>query len=596
MFATLVEEQARSTPDAAAVSCEDVTLTYAELNARANRLARRLIAQGLGPEQRVAVLLPRDASLVLAILAVLKAGAAYVPVDPAYPTERIAFQLADARPGCVLTTSALLSKVPARVNPGILLDLRAADRTLQEYPAADVTDADRRQPLSPRHPAYVIYTSGSTGTPKGTVIEHRSLTDYLKWARGVNEGIDGVVLHHTPVSFDLSITGLFTPLTCGGLVRLAPLVESPSTRDWLTATPCTFLKATPSHLPLLTALPEEFSPTRVLMLGGEQLTGEAVTQWRRQHSSVTVVNAYGPTEGTVNCAQYRIDPGTELSAGPVPIGRPAWNARLHVLDGRLAPVPPGTTGELYIAGPGVARGYWNRPGLTAQRFVADPYGEPGSRMYRTGDLAHRNENGDLVYVGRVDEQVKVRGFRIELGEIDAVLGRHPAIARAVTTVRDDRAGERRLVAYVLPFPGRVVQGQALRRYAASTLPDYMVPAAVVVVDEFPMTPNGKLDPKALPAPEFHGGSGRQPRNRQEEILCELFAEVLRIPRAGIDDNFFELGGDSLRAVGLVSRIRSALRAELGFDALFKAPTVAQLTEWVGRGSRPRPALAPMARE
>ncbi|MEV6029491.1 non-ribosomal peptide synthetase, partial [Streptomyces sp. NPDC052036] len=421
-------------------------------------------------------------------------------------------------------------------------------------------------------PAYVIYTSGSTGRPKGVVVEHRSVVDYVFWAVALYPGVRGNALLHSPVSFDLTVTVLFAPLVSGGCVVVADLEEDPAVEEVLAAVPLSFAKVTPSHIALLDALPGVFSPSGDLVVGGEQLTGEQLEQWRRAHPAATVVNEYGPTEATVGCVAHQLFSGQPAPAGPVPVGRPAWNTQVYVLDAGLCPVPVGVAGELYVAGAGLARGYLNRPGLTAERFVADPFGVPGSRMYRTGDLVRWGAVGELEYLGRVDDQVKVRGFRIELGEIESVLAGHPDVAQVAVVVREDRPGDKRLVGYVVPAAGVVLDPLVLRAHVAKAVPDYMVPSAVVVLDVLPLTPNGKLDRRALPAPEFAASAeGRAPRTTQEKQLCELFAEVLGVERVSIDDNFFELGGHSLLATRLVSRIRSVLGVELGIRVLFEAP-------------------------
>ncbi len=592
----LFQAQVVRTPDAPAVVCGDVALSYGELNARANRMARHLVGLGVGPERFVAVVLPWSADLVVTLLAVLKSGAAYVPVDPGYPVERIAGVVADARPVLLVTSGAVEPELPASCGvPVLVVDRADVVAEVGSCAEADVTDADRVAPLSLSHPAYVIYTSGSTGRPKGVVVEHRSLSDYLGWSGQEYPSARGVALLHSSVSFDLTVTALYTPLVVGGCVHLAALSEDEAALDRLRRVPCTFLKATPSHLPLLRSLPSEFSPRDDLLLGGETLVGGVLDEWRRSHPGVVVRNVYGPTETTVNCTEYVIEPGQEIPPGPLPIGRPQANTRLYVLDAALGLAPPGVTGELYIAGAGLARGYLARPDLTAERFVADPFGAPGTRMYRTGDLVRRGVDGNLVFVGRVDDQVKVRGFRIELGEVEAALAGVPEVDRVAVLVREDRPGDQRLTAYVTPSAGRVPDPAALRARVVEVLPDYMVPAAFVVLDALPLTPNGKLDQRALPVPESAAREGRVPRDAAEATLCDLFAEVLGLDGVGIDDNFFALGGHSLLATRLISRVRTAFGGELSVRAVFEAPTPGGLARRLEGVSRARPALVAMAR-
>ncbi|MEU8824340.1 amino acid adenylation domain-containing protein [Streptomyces sp. NPDC048636] len=573
----LFQTQAARTPDAPALAEGALTYRYAELNTRANRLAHELIARGAGPERVVAVVLPRSADLVVALLAVVKSGAAYLPVDPDHPAERIAFMLADADPALVLTAPSAAVAVPDGLP---VLDVSRAGSTVERDPS----DADRRAPLAADHPAYVIYTSGSTGRPKGVVVAHRSVAVYLDDARQRYPSVARSALLHSPVSFDLTVTALYAPLISGGQVRITAL-EEPGDG----APRPGFLKATPSHLGLLGLLPEEFSPTGELVVGGEALLGEVVARWRERHPGATVVNEYGPTEATVGCVAHRIGPDEEIPAGPVPIGRPMANSAVHVLDGSLRPVPPGVPGELYIAGGQLARGYLRRPGLTAERFVADPYGAPGARMYRSGDLARWRRDGVLDYLGRVDDQVKLRGFRIEPGEIEAVLCRHPAVARAAVVVREDQPGLRRLVGYTVAEPGAAVDGAELRAHTAGLLPDYMVPTALLALEELPLTPNGKLDTRALPAPDTGadttgadtGADGAHtgpeaPRDPREAALAGLFAEVLGVARVGLDDSFFELGGDSIVSIQLVARARR-MGLDLAPKDVFEHKTVARIT-------------------
>jgi amino acid adenylation domain-containing protein/non-ribosomal peptide synthase protein (TIGR01720 family) len=435
----------------------------------------------------------------------------------------------------------------------------------------------------------VIYTSGSTGRPKGVVVEHRSLGAYVERAREAYPDAAGVSLVHSSFAFDLTVTALWTPLVSGGRIVLGELDEGTSG--------VSFMKVTPSHLGLLEALPGGASPSGTLVIGGEALRGEALAAWRRDHPGVRVVNAYGPTEATVNCAEFRLEPGVETPAGAVPIGRPFANTRVYVLDAGLQPVPVGTPGELYVAGVVLARGYLQRPGLTAERFVADPYGAAGTRMYRTGDLVRWTREGRLEYVGRADDQVKLRGFRIELGEVQSALAAHPQVAQAAVVVRDDR-----LIGYVVPSTGSAPDPQVVRRSTAEILPDYMVPAAVVLLDALPLTPHGKLDHRALPDPDPGPAAvarGGRPVTPQEEILCGLFADVLGVPEVGVDDDFFELGGHSLLVIRLLSRMRSVLGVHLPIRQIFETPTVADLARQaaasVDTAATARLPLSPMPR-
>ncbi|MGW2387846.1 amino acid adenylation domain-containing protein, partial [Streptomyces sp. NPDC001658] len=569
----LFTEQAGRSPDAVAVVCGERSLTYAELEAWSGRVAGWLRSRGVGRGSFVAVKLPRSVELVVALLGVVKAGGAYVPVDPEYPAERVAHILGDAQPVLVIDDVAML------------------DQAGEPFEGVTV---DHRDPI------YVIYTSGSTGRPKGVVVEHASVGAYLERAREVYGDASGTAVLHSSVAFDLTVTALYTPLVSGGRVVLSELDEHAG--SWGRPS---FMKVTPSHLGLLEALPEEVSPSGTLITGGEALLGEALASWRAAHPDVTVINAYGPTEATVNCTDFRIAPGAPVGSGPVPIGRPFWNTRAYVLDERLRPVPPGVAGELYVAGIVLARGYHGRPDLTSERFVADPYGPSGARMYRTGDVARWTTDGQLVYVGRVDDQVKVRGFRIELGEIQAVLMSHPQVTQAAVIVREDRPGDQRLTAYIVGDGADDLHD--LHTHAAAHLPAYMVPSAFVPLDVLPLTPNGKLDRRALPAPAHDrdgGAEGRAPRTPREEALCTLFAEVLGLDSVTIDDDFFALGGHSLLATKLVSRIRTVLTVELPIRQLFETPTIAALATAMGAGTEtgrrtvtavdPRPARVPLS--
>nr|QEO75074.1 condensation domain-containing protein [uncultured bacterium] len=508
-----------SVHDNIAVQCGDVRLTYAELDARANRLAHWLIGQGIGAEQLVALVLPRTADAFVAMLGVLRSGAAYLPIDPEYPAERIEFTIADAAPALVLRELPDLTGQPeSKPEVEIRLD----------------------------QPAYVIYTSGTTGRPKGVVVTHAGFGSLLTLA--AEHGVDahGRVLQFASFSFDVSVLEMWTAWSAGATLVVLP--ERTEVADFVAAHGITYAKLPVS---VVSAFGDDVElPVATLVVGGEACPPEVARRWS---DGRMMINAYGPTECTVNV----VTSAPLTGDGIVPIGRPIANAGVHVLDRNLAPVPPGVVGELYVTGPSLARGYLGMPALTAQRFVASPHG----RMYRTGDLVRWTATGELRFVGRADDQIKLRGFRIEPGEIESVLCEQ--VAQAAVVVRDGR-----LVAYVvgdLPSRARL----------ARKLPDYMVPAAFVLLDELPLTANGKLDRAALPAPEFASADFRAAGDATEELLSGLFAEVLRVERVGVDDGFFTLGGDSIMAIQLVSRAR---RAGLRFTVrnVFEQQTVAAL--------------------
>ncbi|MFJ2577291.1 amino acid adenylation domain-containing protein [Kitasatospora aureofaciens] len=572
----LFEAQAARTPDADAVVFGDTVVSYRDLNERANRLAHHLIGRGVGPEQFVALAVPRSVEMVVALLGVVKAGAAYLPIDPGYPADRIAYMLADGAPALVLTTAQTAAQLPHTDRPVLALD----DLDLAHGPSTDPTDADRTEALTLAHPGYVIYTSGSTGRPKGVVVSHAGIAS-VAGAHIERLGLDADsrFLLVVSISFDVSMADITMTLASGAALVLPGPGRQAAGQELYDLIDRHQVTHTDLVAPMLISLPDGDLPSlRGFVVGGEALPAEMVERWSPGRR---VMQVYGPTEATVVATMS--DPLTPDPKAP-PIGRPIWNTRTHVLDAALQPVPVGVPGELYIAGSGLARGYWQRPAMTAERFVADPHGPAGSRMYRTGDLVRRRADGNLEFLGRVDHQVKVRGFRIELGEIEKALAKHPAVAAAAVVVSAGTGGVNRLVGYAVPTPGHALDPGELRAFLGGLLPDYMVPTVVVALDALPLTPSGKLDRKALPEPDFAGQvSSRGPRNPAEAVLCELFAEVLGLERVGIDDNFFDLGGHSLLAARLIGRLRAVTGAELGIRALFEAPTVARLADLAAAG-------------
>ena len=572
----LFEAQVARTPDDPAVVCGRTEVSYAELNARANRLARYLISLGAGPERLVAVAMPRSPDMIVAVLAVLKAGAAYVPVDPAYPPGRIAYMLADARPVAVLTTALAGQDLPDGT-PQVALDDPATITAVSRLADGNLAAAERPGQLRPSSPAYVIYTSGSTGRPKGVVVEQRSVTGLACWASAEFPAAElAKVLASTSLSFDVSVFEIFAPLTAGGCIEIVPNLLALTSGPWRGS----MISAVPTALAQVLASPGTAARAPVVALCGEALTGQVVAVIRAAVPGTRILNIYGPTEATVYATAYTADSAGEVAGSP-PIGRPIRDRRAFVLDGALGLVPPGVAGELYLAG-GLARGYLNRPGLTAERFVACPFGAAGERMYRTGDLARWTAAGQLEYLGRVDDQVKIRGFRIELGEIEAVLAAQPGVAQAAVGVREDRPGDKRLAGYVVPVAGAVLDPAGLRDAAGRVLPGYMVPAAVVVLEELPRTANSKLDRRALPVPDYASGAGafQAPATAQERALCELFAQVLGIGQVGVDDSFFDLGGHSLLAAVLVARLVERMSIKISLKTFMGDPTVRAIDRYL----------------
>ncbi|MES2936877.1 MAG: non-ribosomal peptide synthase/polyketide synthase [Pseudomonadota bacterium] len=577
-IAQCFEQQVQAQPDATALVFRGEQLSYRALNARANRIAHHLRAQGVGPDVLVGVCLQRGMDTIAAVLGILKAGGAYLPLDADYPPERLGFMLEDAQPRLLLSERAIADRLPAKDVPVLLLDAQASE-------LAVLPDTDPPATATPRNLAYAMFTSGSTGRPKGVLVEQQGLGNQVS-ALGRRYGLnrEDRVLQFAALSFDMSVEEIF-----GALLHGAALVLRDD--SWLAgpsdfAALCERNRITVANLPtsfwrLLVTAPDFRLPAcmRQVMVGGEAVLPADLRAWFAAPSRPALFNAYGPTEATVNAA---IQQPTDDPASWQSIGAPMANTRIHLLDEQLNPVPVGIAGELYIAGDGVARGYLGRAALTAERFLPEPFApQPGQRMYRSGDLARWRADGTVEYLGRVDHQVKIRGFRVELGEIQSVLDRQPGVREALVLAREDAPGGARLVAYVCPDEGATLQPAALRAGLAQTLPEYMVPAHVMVLERMPLTPNGKIDRRALPAPELQDAEGyAAPRTPLEHQLAALWAEVLHLPRVGIHDNFFALGGHSLLAVQLIERMR---RADIPVDVrtLFSQPTIAALAESQG---------------
>ena len=572
----LIEAQVVSTPHATAVVDGNQWVSYEALNARANRLAHCLIQRGVGAEDVVGVAMPRTVDMIIAMLGVLKAGAGYLPVDHKYPMGRLRQMLDDANPACILTTSNLERRLPLGKHDTMLVDTPAAIETLSVAPAGNPSPGERVRPVSVRNVAYVIYTSGSSGTPKGTVIEHRSVVRFLRWAANEFRSDVSGVLAATSICFDLSVFELYLPLVCGGKVVLADnVLEFPTLPH---RNVVSLLNTVPSAMTALLRVDGLPAGVRTVNLAGEVLNRAVVSELRACQVR-RVFNLYGPTESTTYATFAAVSDEDDAT---YPIGGPVGGTRVYVSDRQLEPAPIGVVGELYVAGAGLARGYAMRPGLTAERFVADPNGPAGSRMYRTGDLAYWRTDGSVEFVGRADRQVKIRGFRVELGEIEAVLRAEPTVDKTAVVAFDTQTDGTWLVAYAEAVSGSQLDPPGLRRKLREQLPEYMVPAAVVSLQSWPMTPNGKLDRAALPMPRFTSESGyRPPRTREEAKLCDLFTEILGVERIGIDDNFFDMGGHSLLLPRLTSRVESTFGKELPLRNLFEAATVGDVARHLG---------------
>jgi amino acid adenylation domain-containing protein/non-ribosomal peptide synthase protein (TIGR01720 family) len=587
----IFDKQFAFSADKLALSSEDpstsVNLTFGELNARANQLARHLISRGVGPDDIVGIMLDPSAELVVSLLGVMRAGAAYLPLATDYPTQRLAYMLHDSQAKQFISTASIAQAFQQSGNQSIpdMLDLSdpAIIETLDTYAVTAVVDRERKSPLRAENLAYLIYTSGSTGLPKGVALSHSGLVNYVSWAMDaykLDTGNGAPI--NTSIAFDATITSLWLPLISGKTVhfldknnQIEALAESlQSHQDY------SLVKLTPVHLDALRhLLPSETlaNQTHSYVIGGEQLTAAAVEFWRKYAPGTRLINEYGPTEAVVGCCVYEVSEQTSRD-GVIPIGMPIWNTQLYLLDPHLDLVSDETVGELYIGGSGLARGYLGRPGLTSERFIACPFGEPGARMYRTGDLARRREDGVLVYLGRVDDQVKIRGYRIELGEIETALLNHIDDLAHAVVITKKMAEDLRLVAYLVPITDKKpVDPATIKTVLGQYLPEHMIPTTFITIDALPLTPNGKLDRSKLPEPipEHTLKTLVEPKNERERIFCTLFESLTGCDHVNPDDSFFAIGGDSILSIRLVSRARSQ-HLIISVKDIFKFQTPAEL--------------------
>ncbi|MUG94289.1 amino acid adenylation domain-containing protein [Scytonema sp. UIC 10036] len=591
----LFEEQVARTPNAVAVVFEDQQLTYQQLNCRANQLAHHLRSMGVSSDVLVGICVERSIEMVVGLLGILKAGGAYVPLDPEYPTERLRFILEDARVSVLLTQQHLVELLPTSAPQFVCLDTQwqQISQWSQENPSTTRDSADL---------AYVIYTSGSTGQPKGVQISHRSVGNFL-YAMKQQPGItqQDTLLGVTTIAFDIAALEIFLPLIVGAKLALARRDQAQDGRqlvDLLSKSQATMVQATPATWRLLLEAQYQFSHLKILC-GGEALPKDLAEQLRGV--SAGVWNLYGPTETTIWSSVYQL----ESEQSVISIGRAIANTQFYILDSHLQPVPIGVPGELHIGGAGLARGYFNRPELTQEKFIPNPFSKSrgaeeqgsrgGERLYKTGDLARYLPDGNIEYLGRIDNQVKIRGFRIELGEVEAVLSQHEDVQVCCAIVREDNPGDRRLVAYIVPPPEQTPKISQIREFLSAKLPEYMVPSAIVILESLPLTPNGKVNRRALPAPDISSEFSDRyvaPRTPVEEILSLIWTQVLKVERVGIHDRFFELGGHSLLAMQLISRIRTSLKVELPLRSLFATPTIAALSQNIQQLQQQGSASAP----
>jgi amino acid adenylation domain-containing protein len=572
----LFEEQCARTPDAVAVQFQDRTLSYRELNARANQLARHLRKLGVTPDSRVGISVHRSPGMMVGLLGIMKAGGAYVPLDPTYPRERLEFMLQDGGAGVLVTEARLLESLSPQQAQVVCID--------RDWPSIAQENSDNlNAEVSPANLSYVIFTSGSTGRPKGVQLEHRNVVNFINSVRRLfSLGEHDVYLGVASMSFDASVLDFYLPLAVGA--RLV-IVDADTSRDaralaeTMSRASVSAMHATPSTWRSLLDAAWPGNSQLQILSGGEALPWDLAKELLPRCSALW--NLYGPTETAVYSAIHRV----EAADGAVLVGRPVDNTQIYILDAQQQPAPIGVPGEICIGGDGVARGYLNRPDLTAERFVADPFGESGARMYRTGDLGRFRPDGVIQCLGRLDHQVKLRGFRIELGEIEAVLMQHPGVRQAVADVRASRSGDKRLIAYLTPQDATPSTAD-LRAFLKTKLPDYMVPSSYVVLESLPVSPSGKLNRRALPDPdEARPELAREfvaPSTPVEQAIAEVFSEVLEVQRVGLHDDFFELGGHSLLATRVVSRLRDRFQIEMTPRFLFESPTVADMSARVSQ--------------
>lgn len=583
-LANWFEQQVEHSPDSVAAAFEEECLSYRELNERANRLAHYLSNLGVGPEVMVGLYLERSLEMLIGLLGVLKAGGAYVPLDPYFPRERLAFMVQDTRSPVILTRASLLDGISQTTAQTICLD---SDWHL----IAQCSNENLATAIAPQNLAYVIYTSGSTGRPKGVLVEQRQVIHYvqafLRRVEGFSEGMHFAMVQ--PLAVDSSMTVIFPAFVTGGCLHLISeerASDAYAFNDYLERHPIDVLKIAPSHLAALQnqTHPEKGLPRRWLYVGGEASRGESFEKLQQRAPQLTIFNHYGPTETTVGVTMCRFTGVSDLTGATVPIGRPLANVRAYILDSDLQPLPVGVPGELLIGGASVARGYLNRPDLTAEKFIRDPFAENvDARLYKTGDLARYLPDGNIEYLGRMDQQIKIRGFRIEPGEIEAVLLEHPFVAQVAVRGYEAESGDARLVGYVVVRRGQPPTSTDLKGFLKDKLPAYMIPSIFMFLDELPRTRNGKLDLRGLPTPGLALAETNRPivppQTVTQEQLLELWKEILKLDGFGIHDDFFELGGHSLLATQVIARLRERLGVELPVRSLFEAPTIA---EFAGR--------------